>query len=68
MSQEEIRERNVRLVANVALDKFIEKGIGKTSLSEVALILPILQIQKRPDNRRRLLLLGAREGAYTRRA
>ena len=36
MSQEEIRERNIRLVANVALDKFIEKGIGKTSLSEVA--------------------------------
>ena len=36
MSQEEIREKNVRLVANVALDRFIEKGIGKTSLSEVA--------------------------------
>lgn len=36
MSQEEIRERNISLVANVALDKFIEKGIGKTSLSEIA--------------------------------
>ena len=27
MSQEEIREKNVRLVANVALDKFIEDGL-----------------------------------------
>ena len=36
MSQEEIRERNIRLVVNMALDKFIEQGISKTSLSEVA--------------------------------
>lgn len=36
MSLEEIRENNIRLVTNTALDCFIKKGINKTTLSEIA--------------------------------
>ena len=36
MSLEEIRENNIRLVTNNALNCFIKKGINKTTLSEIA--------------------------------
>lgn len=38
MSLEEIRENNIRLVTNNALNCFIKKGINKTTLSEIAAV------------------------------
>ena len=36
MAQEQLREQNKRLVAEKALDCFLEQGIGNTRVSQIA--------------------------------
>ena len=76
MSLEELREQNIRLVTEKALDCFIKKGhkqharIGDRGRrgADGAVGIPILCHEERHCHRGGVLLLGARKGAHRPRA
>lgn len=76
MSLEELREQNIRLVTEKALECFIKNGINNTRVSEIAAEsgltqrsrVQIFPLEGRYRHRRRVLLLGAHEGVYCARA
>ena len=42
MSMQEVREQNIALVTQTALACFVENGIEKTTIRDIALGLPVL--------------------------